>query len=238
MTENLSIQQKISIYLMLRHLANGYGLCKWTLPTLLLYFEDYKLEKYKNENLDSYTYYKELKYLPLEIKRDIMHKLFLCWKKELNYHGMSLYEAFSTLVYLKICSAPEFFFMNIFISLMDYFGTNFMADSYAPYYYEIYYNGNREHSIQFDVDEGCDFFQIKISGYLINSKTPFFKTPSSDDVEPIMKEVISMPYRESCPWIYYNGSIKTQYEYFGPNGNGLFVIKLSNLEYEDNNGGY
>lgn len=229
----LSTVQRNAIKQMLSSFYGDFSLGKWN-SDILNYFTEYSLPS-KEISLSPYTYYKELRGLPLGVKRDIIHKVFKAWIAICDYDSFSLHDAFSKLVYLKICSGTEYFFMNSLESLMDYFGKEGMwADSYESYHYELNY-GNRENSIEFSHDEGSNRLQIKISGSLINQKTPFGIQPSPAQIQPIFDAISSQPLKTHTPWIYANGNIDCRYYNYGYD-KGLIEFNLTDIEYIDNNG--
>lgn len=229
----LSIIQRDAIKQMLSSFYGDYSMGEWN-SCMLRYFTEYGLP-ISEPSLSPDTYYKVLRELPLGVKRDIIHKVFKAWIAVCNYDVFSLHDAFSKLVYLKICSGPEYFFMNAMESLIKYFGTGKMwADSYESYHYEINYV-DRENSIEFDHDEGKNRLRIKISGSLINKKTPFDGQPSPSQIQPLFDAVSSQPLGSHAPWIYANARIDCRYYNYGFD-KGLIEFNLTNIEYVDNNG--
>jgi len=109
MISQLKSQQRAAILRMLNTLSAPSKMGKWRRDKLLRTFDAYYLEDV-DDNRSSYSYYYELKSLPINVKRDIIHRIFLGWCHG-DYGRLSLHEALSALIYLKICSAPEYFFL-------------------------------------------------------------------------------------------------------------------------------
>ena len=219
---------------MLSSFCEDCGLDDWT-SEVLDYFKAYNLPV-NGATLSLSSYYKELNELPIDIKRDILHKVIQAWPIICNYKPLALSQAFSRLIYLKICSGAEYFFMSTMKSLISYFGSNgiWIESNDDGLHYELFYDDDAN-MIAFDIDENSNQLQIIISGSLINRKTPFAFQPSNAQIQPLFDAICSHPFKSQMPWIYANARIDCSYSNSGFD-KGILRFNIANIEYIDNNG--
>lgn len=233
----LTPTQLCAIKQMLSSFYGYFSMEKWN-KKIFDYFVEYKFPPIES-SLSLNTYYKELSELPIEIKRDIIHNVFLAWRRICEYDFRSLHTAFTKLAYLKICTGKEYFFMNAIESFIDYFGTEEMwAKSYNSCHYTLIYDNDYHYdydSIDFNFNDEINQLTILVSGNLINKKTPFGAYPSQSHIETLIDLIKSQPLKVHMPWIYANCGFKCIYSGGTRVDKGVVAITLTNIEYIDSN---
>ena len=228
---DLTFNQRKAISQMISALSNR----GWQKMETLKFFSDYRLPVNCSE-LPPYTYYQLLRELPLSVKRDIIRRIFQAWGVLHNYNSLAIYQAFSMLIYLKICSGVEFFFMNSLCSLRDYFGNKgIKGESFDDSHYKLFYE-NPEKQVEFTLNESSDKLLITISGDLLNEKSPFNDIPTPKQKDSLIACITDLKLKRTMHWIHTDGKI--EYRYKNNTGKGYAQITLSEIEYSDNNGAF
>ncbi|MDE7420048.1 MAG: hypothetical protein K2N35_07545 [Muribaculaceae bacterium] len=226
---DLTFNQRKAISQMISALSNR----GWQKMETLKFFSDYRLPVNCSE-LPAYTYYQLLRELPLSVKRNIIRRIFQAWVALHNYNDFAIYEAFSMLIYLKICSGVEFFFMNSLCSLRDYFGIKgIKGESFDDSHYKLYYE-NSEKQIEYILDENTNKLKIIIDGALLNEKAPFNDMPTQKQKDSLMACITDLQLKGTMRWIYADGKI--EYQYKNNARKGYVQITISEIDYSDNNG--
>lgn len=227
----LTANQRIAIKQMLSNLYNNFGVGQWD-ERVLTYFSDYGLPTVDNA-LTPNTYYMTLSELPLSIKRDIILRIFNAWCDICDYHRLSLFNAFTTLISLKICSGAEYLFMGAVVELLKYFGTDqLLGEGLISNQYFLEY-GDEDDYIEFNLsDISGESFEIIISGSLINKITPFVNQPLPHQVQPLFDAIERKPFKNIVRKVAANAYINCTYSNYS-HDKGLLRFTLTNIDFID-----
>lgn len=216
---------------MLSHLYNNFGGGRWN-ERVLNYFSDYGLPTL-DYTLAPDIYYTTLSELPIPIKRDIILRIFNAWCDICDYHRLSLFNAFTTLISLRVCSGAEYLFMGAVVELLKYFGTDqLLGEGLISYQYFLEY-GDEDDYIEFNLsDISGESCEIIISGSLINKMTPFVNQPLPHQVQPLFDAIERKPFKNIVPKVAANAYINCTYSNYS-HDKGLLIFTLTNIDFID-----
>lgn len=223
----LTANQRIAIKQMLSNLYNNFGVGQWN-ERVLTYFSDYGLPTVDN-SLTPATYYMTLSELPLLIKRDIILRIFKAWCTICDYQRLSLFNAFTTLISLRICSGAEYLFMGAMVELLKYFGTDDIWGEADSNHYELNY-GDCDSSIQFNINGDGNRMQILVSGNLIDQVTPFDFQPALPQMQPLFDALERKPFMKLVPRVSAKANLRCSYSNYGY-GKGIVEFNYTDIMF-------
>lgn len=226
--------------------------------------KNYELKEYYRESFDAwdpiydsgisgYQYYKTLKDFPIHAKRCIIQTALLGW----NIHKdlLTLHETITSLIYLDLCGPAEYYFMQIFNSLIRSFGSKLDDLSFI----EIESYKVSDYTIRFWKDDTYDRDTYGIIDFQLhptNTEPVLAIVPwnsllrtvfelhsgdeddelSDDEIEDVTTQLYSIFNNEwvktHCPWIQSDWDFQYQKEQMG---RGVVYI-LHSLRYYNSNG--
>ena len=209
----------------------------------------------KNASLSPYQYYSTLKSFPQHAKRLIIQGVLTGWNK---HHDLNtLYQAITSLIYLKVCETSEYFLLQQIYNFLTHFKDvcdnldSIEIESRKPNKYTLRFWKDNTIATRFQEDGSRGIIDFELEPYgeepllaivpwftLLNSYTEQDQDTKWDEddrswiIDELYDELSNEFAKTHCPWIQSTWDFDYQTEKFD---RGI-VIVMHSLSYQDNNG--